>query len=98
MAWVGRDFKDHKAPTYLPQAGPPTSTFSARPDCLEPQPTSLEQLQGWGIHSFSGQSVPAPHHFQPKPFYDSVTTTAAFQFTVSLPGKQTNKQRKHKNL
>jgi len=25
MAWVGRDLKDHQAPTLTPQAGPPTS-------------------------------------------------------------------------
>ena len=33
MAWVGRDLKDHEAPTPPPQAGPPTSTFNTRPGC-----------------------------------------------------------------
>jgi len=27
MAWLGRDLKDHEAPTSLLQAGPPTSTL-----------------------------------------------------------------------
>jgi len=39
MAWVGRDPKDHQAPTPLLQAGPPTSTFNTRPSCLWPHPT-----------------------------------------------------------
>ena len=33
MAWVGRDLKDHEAPTPLPQAGPPTSISNTRPGC-----------------------------------------------------------------
>ena len=36
MAWVGRDLKDHQAPTLLPQAGPPTSIPNIRPDCPGP--------------------------------------------------------------
>ena len=28
MAWVGRDLKDHQAPTPVPQAGPLISTFN----------------------------------------------------------------------
>lgn len=28
----------------------------------------LEHLQGWGIYSFSGQPVPAPHHTHYKNF------------------------------
>jgi len=31
MAWVGRDLKDHQAPTPLLQARPRTSTFNSRP-------------------------------------------------------------------
>lgn len=36
---------------------PPTSL-----GCLGPIQLSLELLQGWGMHSFSGQPVSAPHH------------------------------------
>jgi len=39
MAWVGRDLKDHQAPTPLPHAGPPTSTFNTRPGYPGPHPT-----------------------------------------------------------
>jgi len=39
MALVGRDLKDHEAPTPPPQAGPPTSTFNTRPGCPGPYPT-----------------------------------------------------------
>ena len=39
MAWVGRDLKDHEAPTLLPKAGPPTSMFNTRPGCPGPHPT-----------------------------------------------------------
>ena len=39
MAWVGRDFKDHEAPTPLPHAGPPTSICNTRPGCPGPHPT-----------------------------------------------------------
>ena len=31
-------------------------------DAQGPIQPSLEHLQGWGIHSFSGQIVPVPHH------------------------------------
>jgi len=34
MAWVGRDLKDHQAPTLLPQAGLPTFITNPRPGCL----------------------------------------------------------------
>jgi len=39
MAQVGRDLKDHEAPTPPPQAGPPISPFSTRPGCPGPHPT-----------------------------------------------------------
>ena len=32
----------------------------------------LELLQGGGIHSFSGQSVPGPHHFLSKEFLPDI--------------------------
>ena len=47
MVWDGRVLKDHPVPVPLGQ--PPT-----RP--------GFECLQGWGTHSFSGQSVPVPHN------------------------------------
>jgi len=39
MAQVGRDLKDHEAPTSPLHAGPPTSTFNTRPGCPGPHPT-----------------------------------------------------------
>jgi len=39
MARVGRDLKDHEAPTAPPQAGPPTSIFNSRAGCPGPHPT-----------------------------------------------------------
>jgi len=62
MAWVGRDLKDHQAPTSLPQAGPPTSTFNVDQVAQSLIKPGLEHLQGRGIHNLSGQPVPAPHH------------------------------------
>jgi len=41
MAQVGRDLKDHEAPTPLSQAEPPTSTFSTREGCPGPHPLVL---------------------------------------------------------
>jgi len=38
MAWVGRDLKDHQAPTPLPHAGLPVSTFNTRPGYLWSRP------------------------------------------------------------
>ena len=57
MTWVGRDLKDHQAPTPLPEAGPPTSTFNTRPSAQGSIQPGLEHLQGWGIHNLSEQSV-----------------------------------------
>jgi len=36
MAWVGRDLKDHQAPTLLPHAGPAISISNTRPCCQCP--------------------------------------------------------------
>ena len=55
MARVGRDLKDHQAPTPLPHAGLPSSVSNTAQGPIQP---GLEQLQGWGIHSLSGQPVP----------------------------------------
>ncbi|XP_052552627.1 cyclin-dependent kinase inhibitor 3 isoform X4 [Tympanuchus pallidicinctus] len=38
-ARVGRDLKDHEAPTPLCHAGPPTSPFHSSPGCPGPHPT-----------------------------------------------------------
>ena len=58
MAWVGRDLKDHQAPTPLPGAGPPTSTSDARPGCpcvtQNPAEVMVEsQVLSWG-HGLPG--------------------------------------------
>ena len=45
MTQVGRDLKDHEAPTLLTQAGPPTSPFNTRPDCPGSHPNWL------GVHT-----------------------------------------------
>jgi len=50
MAWVGKDLKDYEAPTPLPQAGPPTSTFNSRPGCPGPQADKQELTIGNLIH------------------------------------------------
>jgi len=58
MTWVGRDLKDDPVPNLLLWADyhPPAQ---AAQDLIQPD---LQHLQGWGIHSFSGQSMPVPHH------------------------------------
>ena len=48
MAWVGRDLKDHQAPTPLPAAGPPTSKSNTRPGCPGSHPTWPRTPQGTG--------------------------------------------------
>lgn len=50
---TGRDLQDHQTSNLLSRAGLPTMVGSPEP--------SFERLQGWGIHSFSGQQpVPVP--------------------------------------
>jgi len=48
MAWVGRDLKDHEAPTPLLQSGLPTSMFITRPGCPGLHPTWPWTLPGMG--------------------------------------------------
>ena len=55
MAWVGRDLKDHKAPTPPLQAGPPTSTFKTSPGCPGPHPT-----WPWTPPGIDGESTASP--------------------------------------
>ena len=58
MPWVGRAIKDHPPPTQMLWAGchPLDQTLQG------PIQPGLEHLQEWGIHIFSGQPVPGPHH------------------------------------
>lgn len=58
MVWVERDLKDHLVLTPLPrQARFPLDQVAQ--SSMQP---GLEHLQEWGIHSFSGQSIPVPQH------------------------------------
>ncbi|EOB08416.1 hypothetical protein Anapl_06434, partial [Anas platyrhynchos] len=58
MAQVGRNLKDHPFPP------PCHGQEHLPPDQVAQSPIQpgLEHLQGWGIHNFSGQPVPGPHH------------------------------------
>ena len=58
MAWDGRRLKAHSVPAPCHGHGCHTLDQAAQ----GPIQPSLEHLQGWGIHSFSGQIVPVPHH------------------------------------
>jgi len=57
MPQAGRDLKDHKVTTSMPQAVLPPTDQAAQ-DPIQP---GLEHLQKWGTHILSGQPVPAPH-------------------------------------
>ncbi|KAK4821804.1 hypothetical protein QYF61_003833 [Mycteria americana] len=58
MIWVAKDLKDHLVPTPCHGQGQlPLDQVAQSP--MQP---GLEHFQGWGIHNFSGQSVPVPHH------------------------------------
>jgi len=63
MVWVRRDFKAHAVliPCHGQGCYPPAQ---AAEDSIQPVP---EQLQGWGIHSFSGQLISAPQ----RPFIEN---------------------------
>jgi len=60
MAWVGRDLKDHQAPTPCHMQGCRPSYLTLDQAAQGPIQPGLECLQGWGIHGLSGQ--PVPHH------------------------------------
>ena len=62
MAWVGRDLKDHEAPTPLLQSGPPASPFNTRPGCPGPHPTWHWTPPGTEHPQPPWAAVPAPHH------------------------------------
>lgn len=59
MVWIGRDLKDHKAPTpqCYRQGHLPLEQVAHSPIQL-----GLEHLQGWGVQNLSGQPVAAPYH------------------------------------
>ena len=48
MAWVGRNLKNHQAPTPLLQARPPASTFNTGPGCTRLHPTQPWTPPGMG--------------------------------------------------
>ena len=63
MAWVGRDLKDHKAPTPCCRQGhqPPYQILDQAAQA--PIQPGLEHLQGWTGHPQPPwAAVPAPHH------------------------------------
>ena len=62
MAWVGWDPKEHRVPTPLPQAWQQPPGLVLAHAAQGPIQPGLEHLQGWGIHSLSGQPVSAPHY------------------------------------
>jgi len=55
MAWVGRDLKDHEAPTPCHRQGLQPPYLMLDQAAQGPIQPGLEHLQGWGIHSLSGQ-------------------------------------------
>ena len=48
--WVGRDLKDHEAPTPPPQAGPQPPHLIPAQAAQGPIQPGLEHLQGWTGH------------------------------------------------
>jgi len=56
---VGRDLTDHLIPNPCRGQGRPLPPDQVAQSPVQP---GLEHLQGWGIHSFSGQPGPGPHH------------------------------------
>ena len=57
MVWVEKDFKDHlvQLPCHV-QGHLPLDQVAQSPVI-----PGLEHVQGWGIHTFSGQLIPPPH-------------------------------------
>jgi len=58
MAWVGRGSQDHLVPTPCHGQGCCSPNQAAQ----YPTQPGFGCLQGWGMHIFSGQLVPEPHH------------------------------------
>ena len=67
MAWVGRDLKDHEAPTPHHRQGHQPPHFIPAQAAQGPIQPGLEHLQGWTGHPQPlWAAVPAPHHSQSK--------------------------------
>jgi len=62
MAWVGRDLKDHEAPTPCCSQGHQPPYLILDQAAQGPIQPGLEHLQGWSIHNLSEQPVSAPHN------------------------------------
>ena len=83
MAWIGRDLKDHQAPTPLPYTRPPTFRSGTRPGCPGPIQPGLEHFQGQDIQNLSGQLVSAPHHSLCKELLpDTLSKPSVFELKV----------------
>ena len=61
LSWKGK-MKDQLVPILLLWAGLPLTRLGCQ-GAIQP---GFECLQGWSIHSFSGQPVPGPHHLPSK--------------------------------
>jgi len=66
MAWLGRDLKDHEAPSLCHRQGHQPPNLVLEQAAQGPIQPGLEHLQWRGIHDLSGQPVPAPHHSRSK--------------------------------
>jgi len=66
MAWVGRNPRVIKFQTRCHRQGHQPPDVALDQDAQGPIQPGLEHLQGWGIHSLSGQPVPASHHLHGK--------------------------------
>jgi len=63
MPWVGRDLKDHEAPTPCCRQGHQPPHFLPAQVAQGPIQPGLEHLQGWTGHPQPlWAAVPAPHH------------------------------------
>jgi len=58
MVWVGKNLIDHLVPPLCHGQGHLPLDQVAQ----SPIQRGLQQFQGGGIHDFSGQPVPVPHH------------------------------------
>jgi len=65
--WVGRDLKDHEAPTPHHRQGPQPPHFIPDQAAQGPIQPGLENLQGWTGHPQPlWAAVPSPHHSHSK--------------------------------
>jgi len=67
MAWVGRDLKDHEAPTFHHRQDHQPPHLIPSQAAHGPIQPGLEHLQGWMGHPQPlWAAVPAPHHTHSK--------------------------------